>query len=90
MERTVSAFDVRRQLGAVLEDVSARGERVVVSRHGRPIAAIVPISVYEQWKAERDRFFATLRAMAERANLDPDEADALAEEAVNATRQSVR
>src|SRR4029078_3094649 len=32
MEKTVGAFEIRRQLGRVLQDVAARGDRFVVER----------------------------------------------------------
>jgi prevent-host-death family protein len=47
MEKTVSALDARRQFGSLLNDVDARGERVIVTRRGEPVAALVAITVYE-------------------------------------------
>lgn len=82
VEKTVGAFEMRRSLGKMLQDISARGERYIVERHGEPIAAVVPVEVYEQWKRSRNRFFEQLRRAQSRANLSPEEADALAEEAV--------
>ena len=46
MERTIGAFDARRQFGKVLNDVIAKGDQYVVERHGEPIAAVVPIHIY--------------------------------------------
>ncbi|MBI4494877.1 MAG: type II toxin-antitoxin system Phd/YefM family antitoxin [Chloroflexi bacterium] len=86
MEKTVAAFEARRQFGKILTDVLTRGDRFVVERHGEPVAAVVPIEVYEQWKKARSAFFARARAAAEQANLPPDEADRLAAEAVRAVR----
>ncbi len=86
MEKTVGAFEVRRQFGRILEDVIARSDRFVVERHGEPVAALVPIEVYEQWKRARGEFFARLRTVSQAANLAPDEAERLATEAVEATR----
>ena len=86
MERTIGAFDVRRQFGKVLNEVVARGDTYVVARHGEPIAAVVPIAVYEQWKRTREGFFDRLEATAQRANLPDDEALALANDAVTAVR----
>ena len=86
MEKTVGAYEARRSLGRILQDVAARGDRVVVERHGEPIAAVVPIDVYNQWKRSRAAFFERIRAAAERADLAPEEADRLAAEAVAATR----
>ena len=86
MEKTVAAFDARRQFGKMLQEVSARGDRFVVERHGEPVAALVPIAVYEQWKRGREEFFDRLQAIAERANVPSDEAEALAREAVQDVR----
>jgi prevent-host-death family protein len=46
MEKTIGAFEVRRSLGRILQDVAANGNRVVVERNGQPVAAVVPIDVY--------------------------------------------
>lgn len=56
MEKRVSAFDVRRTFGQMLQDILKHGDKVVVERHGAPVAVVVPIEVYEQWKQARDRF----------------------------------
>jgi prevent-host-death family protein len=86
MEKTVGAFEIRRNLGKVLQDIAARGDKYIVERHGEPVAAVVPVAVYEQWKHSRNRFFEQLRRAQENANLSPEEADALADEAVQAIR----
>jgi prevent-host-death family protein len=86
MERSIGAFDVRRQFGKVLSDVVAKGDTYVVARHGEPIAAVVPIAVYEQWKRSREAFFDRLEATARRADLPEDKALALANDAVVAVR----
>lgn len=86
MEKTVSAFEARRQFGKILQQVIAKGDAYVVEKHGEPVAAVVPLEVYEKWKREREAFFVQVRQMQARANLSPDEADDLAEEAVKAVR----
>ena len=82
MEKTIGAFEARRQLGRVLQEVAAKGDRYIVERHGERIAAVVPIELYEQWKRSRNEFFDKLRAVSQRASLTPPEADKLADEAV--------
>lgn len=88
MEKMIGAFEARRQLGKILKEVSGKGDRYVVEYHGEAVAAVVPIELYEQWKREREAFFDKLQAVSERANLAPEEADALAQEAVQAVRQA--
>jgi prevent-host-death family protein len=90
MERTIGAFEARRSFGKILQDVAAKGEKVVVERHGQPIAAVVPIHVYEQWKRRREAFFDQMDEAAKRANLSPEEADELVQEAIQEVRVSQR
>ena len=57
MEKRIGAFEARRQLGKVLQDVIANGDQYLVERHGEAVAAVVPIEVYRQWKNARKAFF---------------------------------
>jgi len=41
MDRTITANDLRKQLGQALEWV-LQGDRVIVTRYGRPIAVLAP------------------------------------------------
>ena len=90
MEKTVGAFETRRQLGRILKDVSGKGDHYVLEYHGEPVAAVVPMPLYERWKQQREAFFDHLEAMAATANLSPAEADDLAAEAVRAVRDTDR
>lgn len=86
MERTIEALDASREFGKVLQEVVDRGDQYVVEQHGEPVAAVVPIEVFEQWKRSRSNFFDRLRAISERSGLSAEEADRLADEAVRAVR----
>ena len=88
MEKTIGAFEARRSFGRILQDVAAKGEKIVVERHGEPIAALVPIHIYEQWKRRRDAFFDQIDEVAKRANLSAEDADELVQEAIQKTRSS--
>lgn len=68
--RTVSALDVRRRFGEIV-DQAAAGERIVIERAGQPIAALVPLADLdlvdpERRKAERLNAIERIRRMAER------------------------
>ena len=88
MEKTLAAPEVGRRFDEVLDDVAGNGRRsvYVVEREGRPVAALIPIAIYEQWKRDRDAFFQQMEAASQRANLSPEEADRLADEAVRWAR----
>ncbi len=85
-EQGITSFEVRRKFGRVLQEVLAKGRKFIVERHGEPIAVIVPIETYQQWKQTRSAFFTAIRSTSERANLAPDEADTLVAEAVKTVR----
>jgi len=41
MLETIGAFEAKNKLGTLLDRVE-RGEEIVISRHGRPVARLVP------------------------------------------------
>jgi len=90
MERTVSAYEVRRNFGKYLQDVVAKGDNIVVERHGEPVAVVVPLAVYEQWQRSREKFFKWLRETSERIDAPEDEAEELVREAIKTVRAEKR
>lgn len=86
MEKKIAAFDARRNFGRILQEVLSRGDRYVVERHGEPVAAVVPLQVYEQWKRARQAFFARVRQASEQAQMSAQDAEMMAEEAVRVIR----
>ncbi|MGH2961869.1 MAG: type II toxin-antitoxin system Phd/YefM family antitoxin [Solirubrobacterales bacterium] len=47
MAKTVPVREFRTNLSRLISDVADRREHVLVSRHGRPAAALVPVDEYE-------------------------------------------
>jgi prevent-host-death family protein len=47
MAKTIPVRQLRSNLAAVLSDVADRRDHVVVTRNGRPAAALVPIDEYQ-------------------------------------------
>lgn len=85
--RTVSALDVRKRFGEIV-DQAAAGERIVIERAGQPIAAIVPLADLdlvdpERRKAERLKAIDRIRRLAER---HPFTVNAPVEDVVHAMR----
>lgn len=87
MEKTVAAFEARRTFGKLLDEVQMHGEQVLIERHGAPVAALVPVTMYRQWQQQRQAFFDQRRAVSANAGLSEAEAEGLAAEAVQAARQ---
>jgi prevent-host-death family protein len=48
MKETVKTADVRQRLGDLLDRVEVRRDQFVIERRGKPLAALVPFSQFEQ------------------------------------------
>lgn len=86
MEKSIGVAEAGRDFERVLDGVTQRGDRYLLERQGEPVAAVVPLELYEQWQRAREAFFSQLQAVSEHAGLDSGEAEELADEAVHAVR----
>lgn len=86
MERNLGITEARGDFSNIVERVQYQGDTYIINRHGKPAAAVVPVEVYETWKRQRQEFFDLVRGMQQKADLDPEEAERLAAEAVAAIR----
>ena len=83
MEKTIGAYEARRQFGRLIEEAFYQKDSFVVERSGRPMAAIVPIDAYERWKRlAKERVFLMLEEVWQRNANVPEEV--LEEEIANA------
>lgn len=74
METVLGVTKAREKLGEIVESVQYQGDAYIISRHGRPAAAVVPVEVYESWKQQRKEFFDQIRAFQKvSGKADPDE-----------------
>lgn len=60
MKKEVSATELHQRLGEFLEAVYHNGDRLIVKRANTPLAAIVPIEVYEGMLQQREQAFSVL------------------------------
>jgi antitoxin YefM len=63
MAKTIPVRDFRSNLSRVISDVADRRDHVVVTRNGRPAAALVPIDEYEALEE-------TAEILSDRATMD--------------------
>ena len=78
MAKKMSAKDARSKFSDLLGTVNYGGEEVIVERSGRPVAAVIPVPVYERLVAERQTRFEVIervRSRAPKASLEEIEAD---------------
>ena len=88
-EQTIASFEGGSYFEKLIGQVRL-GRKFVVEEEGKPVAAVVPLQIYNTWKKESKRFFTTMREAAKTANLSEEEADRLADEAVKAVRAQER
>ncbi|MCB1937105.1 MAG: type II toxin-antitoxin system Phd/YefM family antitoxin [Nitrosomonas sp.] len=64
---TVGAFEAKTHLSSLLKRV-AQGEEIVITRHGKPLARLVPIDVAD--RSQTDRVIAKLKELRKGCNLN--------------------
>ena len=74
METLVGVTKAREKLSEIVESVQYQNDTYIISRHGRPAAAVVPIEIYESWKRQRKELFKLIKQFQEASGeADPDE-----------------
>ena len=87
MKKTISALKARKNLGQILEEVFYKGDKVIIERAGRPMAAMVPVWLLEQWQEQREIFFDLIKKIWEKNKKVPQKK---IEEEVKEALSSVR
>lgn len=79
MEKTIGAFEARRNLGTIIQEAYYKKEAFIIKNHGRPMAAIISIDDYERMRQlAKGQVFAFLQSVWEQnkdipaANLEQD------------------
>jgi len=89
MIREATAMKVRQNLGELLNGVQYRRDSVLVTKGGKPVAALVDIDLFQKIRLldrEFDRLTAELAIIYE--GVDPETATKEIDEAVKAARRS--
>lgn len=91
MKQSISTQDLKSRIGEVMDAVRLRGDRYIVERKGRPVAALVPLSVHESYERHRRELFALMDDVAQRhRDLAPEQIEAMIEQAINEVRRKKR
>jgi prevent-host-death family protein len=69
--RHIGAREARAQFADLLGQVHYGGETVIIERAGKPMAALVPLEVVEQYLAARERLFAVVDEIRNQAPAVP-------------------
>lgn len=66
MPRRVSAREARNRFADLIGSVRYGGEEVIVERSGRPVAAMIPVELYERLVAQRKARFEVIERIRSR------------------------
>ncbi len=89
MLREAPAMTVRRNLGELLNEVQYRHDRVVITKAGKPVAALVDMQLFERIRKLDEEFEQMSAELAQAfADLPAEEGRVLVDKAVRAARKS--
>jgi PHD/YefM family antitoxin component YafN of YafNO toxin-antitoxin module len=57
MEKVINALKVRQTLGTLLNEVLLKNDQFIIERNGKPMAAVIPVWQFKQWKENKKAFF---------------------------------
>jgi len=87
MTLQIGAKDARAKFAELLGRVGFGREEFVIERSGKPMAALIPMEVYEQLVAEREARFAVVERMQNKQpGLPAEQVDADVDEVIKQTR----
>jgi len=91
MRREATAMTVRQNLGELLNQVQYRGDSVVVTKDGKPVAALVDYPLYERIRRMREAFDALAARLGKvYADVPGETAEAEIDAAVRLVRRRSR
>lgn len=66
MKKTINALKARQNLGTLLSEVFLKNDQFIIERNGKPMAAVIPVWQFEQWKEKREAFFKMINKVRQR------------------------
>ncbi len=88
MAKQIGALDIRKSLGSILEEVYYKGEEFVIKRGRKPMAVLIPVAEFDNFKKQKQQdmqVFKTIRGRAK--GIESKEVERDVEEAVRAVRK---
>ncbi len=91
MLREATAMNVRQNLGELLNGVQYRHDNIIITKAGKPVAALVDMATFERMRRKNDGEFERLWAQFAKGfeDLTDDEAQALADQALEEARAEI-
>ncbi len=91
MLREATAMNVRQNLGELLNEVQYRHDEIVITKAGKPVAAMIDIATFERLRRSNDGEFERVWAKFSKGfdDLNQDEAQDLANVVVREARSKI-
>lgn len=89
VKRTISTQELKGRIGELVDAVRLRGDRYIVVRRGKPVAALVPLAVNESYERDRQMLFELIDEVHEQnRDAPPEKIDKAVTQSVAQTRRS--
>jgi len=87
MIREATAMTVRQNLGTLLNEIQYRQDQIVITKGGKPVAAMVEIALFDKIRAMHEEFERLSAELAQSCrDVPPETVEAEIDEAVAAVR----
>lgn len=87
MAKRISAMDLRKRLGEIMNEVSLRDDEYIVERGGKPLVAVIPIWKLKQLEEKREAFWNKVEEFRKQGKkVKRKELDSAIKEAVEAAK----
>ena len=91
MRKNISTQELKTHIGEVVDSVRLRGDRYIIERRGKAVAAIVPLSVNENDERQRLRFFNLIEDVHQKnRDIPSKQIDAAIDQAITEVRRQKR
>ncbi len=92
MEKTIGAFEARRNLGKLIEEAFYKKDSIIIERSGRAMAVLISIEDYQKWqRLAKEQAFAMIEAAQKRnEQVPPAELERDVRESLKTLRQERR
>ena len=91
MRKNISTQDLKTHIGEVVDAVRLRGDRYIIERRGKAVAAIVPLSVHENDERNRRRFFDLIETIHQKnRDVPPEQIETAIAQAIAQVRREKR
>lgn len=87
MTKRISAMDLRRRLGQIMNQVTLRDDEYVIERDGKPMAALIPLWKLKQLEERKEAFWKKVEELQrEGKKVQKKELESAISEAVTAAK----